>query len=267
MADSLSVWLSIREAADAAARSAALVSAVSAMLPARRPLRIVDLGTGSGSNVRYLSPRLPSPQEWLVVDRDRSLLDELAARVDAPVTTRAVNLGTLTDDFFADRDLVTASALLDLVSETWLQSLARHCRGAGAAALFALTYDGESRCSPQEPEDDEIRTLMNRHQRQNDKGFGRAAGPDATDAAARAFEAVGYVVRRERSDWVLGPSDAALQRPLIEGWAQAAAEIAPDRVTAISGWLARRLRHLDAGDSRIVVGHQDLAAWPRSTDR
>jgi len=256
----LSDWLALREAADAAARSVALLEATVAALPARRPLRIVDLGTGTGSNVRYLSSRLPRPQEWLVVDRDPRLLDELTGRVDVPLVARAANLGTLTGDLFADRDLVTASALLDLVSEGWLRSLAGHCRRAGAAALFALTYDGESRCTPTEPEDDLVRTLMNRHQRQNDNGFGRAAGPEATDAAERAFRSAGYVVRRARSDWVLGPSDAALQRPLVEGWAAAAVDIAPERSATIADWLQRRLRHVDAGHSHIVVGHQDVAA-------
>src|SRR5215472_11558798 len=163
MTDSLADWLSLREAADAAARSQTLLAELVAALPARRPLRIVDLGTGTGSNVRYLSSRLPQPQEWLVVDRDPSLLDRLTARVDVPLTTRATNLGTLTDD------LVTASALLDLVSEPWLQRLARACREAGAAALFALTYNGESQCDPHEPEDEWVRSLMNRHQRQNDR--------------------------------------------------------------------------------------------------
>src|SRR5258707_262496 len=82
-------------------------------------------------------------------------------------------------------------------------SLAAHCHGVGAAGLFALTYNGESRYSPIEPEDDAVRELMNRHQRSNDKGFGRAAGPDAVDAAERCFSEVGYRVQRASSDWIL----------------------------------------------------------------
>jgi len=261
MTASLSQWLSLREAADAAARSVDVLTAVAATLSAARPLRIVDLGTGTGSNVRYLAPRLPRPQEWLVADREPQLLDELTRRVGIALTTRATNLGALGDDLFAGRHLVTASALLDLVSESWLHALALQCRRVGAAALFALTYDGESRCTPSDPEDEIVRELMNRHQRQNDKGFGRAAGPGATDAAARAFRAAGYTVRRAKSDWVLDPSTAALQRPLVEGWAEAAIEIAPHRRPAIAAWLQRRIGHIDEGRSRIVVGHEDLGAW------
>lgn len=259
----LADWLSLREAADAAARSSAVTDAAVAALPSRRPLRIVDLGTGTGSNVRYLAHRLPTPQEWLVVDRDASVLEALTRRVDIAVDVRETNLGSADAGLFASRDLVTASALLDLVSERWLHELARQCGDVGAVALLALTYDGRSRCTPAEPEDDLVRTLLNAHQRQNDKGFGRAAGPDAVEAAARAFAGVGYEVRRARSDWDLTPADAALQRELIEGWAAAAKEFAPDRTRAIDDWLGRRLRHVESGRSRVIVGHQDLAAWPR----
>ncbi len=263
MSESLSVWLSQREDADTAARSTTLLSSLLAHLPADRPLRIVDLGTGTGANVRYLSPRLPLPQEWLVVDRDVELLDELKRRVDAPLEARARNLGALDDDLFDGRHLVTASALLDLVSDAWLRALASACRRVSAVALFALTYNGASHCSPAEPEDEIVRSLMNRHQRQNDKGFGRAAGPDAVDAAAHAFDAVGYVVERAASDWVLEASQRELQRPLIEGWAAAATEVAPEQSSTIADWLARRLHHVRHGRSRIVVGHEDLAAWPQ----
>src|SRR5215831_4830074 len=258
MTESLSDWLALREAADTAARSADVLSAVVATLPARRPLGVLDLGTGTGSNVRYLASRLPRPQDWLVADRDPQLLDELAHRVDAAVTTRATNLGQLTDDLFTGRDLVTASALLDLVSGPWLTSLAQHCRRAGAAALFVLSYNGESRCTPAEPEDEFVRKLMNRHQRQNDKGFGRAAGPDATDLAERAFRDAGYVVTLATSNWVLDASTGALQRPLVEGWAEAAIQMAPGERSTIDAWLQRRLRYIADNCSHIVVGHDDL---------
>jgi hypothetical protein len=261
----LSSWLALREPADAAARSASLTRALVDTLPRDRALRIVDLGTGSGSNVRYLEPTVGRPfrgaaPDWLLVDADAALLDE-ARRRQPGVPTRQMNLGTLDAALFVGRDLVTASALLDLVSEGWIESLAAHCRQARAAALFALNYNGESRCTPEEPEDETIRALMNVHQRQNDKGFGRAAGPDASAIAARCFEAVGYTVRRERSDLRLAPDARALQRQLIEGWAEAALEIAPDKSSMIHDWLARRLAHVADGRSHIVVGHDDLAAW------
>ena len=268
MGHSLADWLTLREPFDAAARSVTLTRAVSDALPHDRTVRIVDLGTGRGSNVRYLTGRLPLPQEWLLLDEDADVLAEVlpavAGTLDPRCTMdmRQAGLGVLASTMFDGRHLVTASALLDLVSESWLRSLAGWCHRIGAVGLFALTYNGEFRCSPVEPEDDEVRELMNLHQRANDKGFGRAAGPDAVAAAERCFSSLGYRVQRAPSDWRLPPDARDLQRQLVDGWAGAASEVAPGRTSMIRSWLSRRLDHIDAGRSHIVVCHEDLAAWP-----
>jgi hypothetical protein len=287
MADSLSNWLALREPADADARSQRLTNEVVVAIGRHDPLSILDLGTGTGSNIRYLAGRLPVPQRWLIVDRDPVLLaeaqaqmsswgasrgydvtkrrDELVIRgdgMDCSIEARCQDLGWLEDqEIFAGRHLVTASALLDLVSVQWLQHLAVRCRDVGAVVLFALTYDGRSHGTPEEPEDDEIRELLNRHQRASDKGFGPAAGPDAVEHVSRAFTAVGYRVRREATDWLLPSDKQEFQTALIEGWARAALEIAPDRAGKVASWLSRRLGHVEAGRSVLTVCHEDVAAW------
>jgi hypothetical protein len=178
---------------------------------------------------------------------------------------------------FAGRQLVAASALLDLVSERWLRALAVKCRQVSAVVLFALSYDGEIRCLPEEPEDPAIRDLVNRHQR-NDKGFGPALGPTAAHIAGQCFTDLGYHVEYEASPWILMPDpqggaapgprgERELQRALIDGWAAAAADLAPERRASIEGWRTRRLAHLDANRSRLTVGHVDIAAWLPRSDR
>jgi hypothetical protein len=287
MIDTLSTWLALREPADVAARSLPITRALVGALGHERPLRILELGTGTGSNVRYLIEHLGPRQDWLLVDRDPTLLAEIPARMavwatsrgyhtevvndriilhgaalECQIERRAMDLGRLDDPrLFANRHLVTASALLDLVSDRWLRTLAERCRDAGAAVLFTLTYDGRSRPSPGEPEDDRVRDLLNRHQK-NDKGFAPAAGPDAVECAARAFAQVGYHVERASSDWVLSPDVPQLQRQLMEGWAHAAIEIAPEEAAWVREWLMRRVAHVDAGRSHVVVCHEDIAAWP-----
>src|SRR5262249_32657479 len=146
-------------------------------------------------------------------------------------------------------------ALLDLVSAGWMQRLAEQCAAAGAAVLFALTYDGRSDCDPRDPDDGLVLELFNAHQRRNDKGFGRAAGPDAADTMIACLTAAGYHVERAASDWRLGQDVQALQRGLIEGWAHAAREIAPEHAGPIARWLDRRLAAVAEGRSRITVGH------------
>jgi hypothetical protein len=139
--------------------------------------------------------------------------------------------------------------------------LAGRCRAVGAAALFALSYNGWSTCSPAEPEDDLVRDLLNRHQR-TDKGLGgRAAGPEASALVARCFTDAGYHVRAERSDWSLGLPENELQRQLVAGWADAAIELMPGEADTIDDWRRRRYGHIDTKRSQIVVGHDDMAAW------
>jgi len=291
MDEALARWLALREPVDAVARSADLTRALVATIGTADPFRVLDLATGTGSNLRYLAERLPDHQRWLAVDRSSTLLAKMPARtakwasrrgcavtsettgfvvsgerLHCHVEARELDLETLEAvDIFTDRHLVTASALLDLVSVQWLRSLASHCRAARAAALFTITYNGHSACSPKEPEDEVVLDLFNRHQR-TDKGLGgSAAGPDAVASAARCFTEAGHRVRIEPSDWELGAGEPELQRLLIEGWAEAAAEISPVEAPIIADWQVRRIQHVDAGRSRIVVGHDDLAAWPTRT--
>ena len=280
-------WLGLREPADAAARSERLLQTVAARFALETNLTVLDVGAGTGSNARYLAERLHPQQQWLLVDHDPSLLieasqrlrawgearglsvsrDEGAWRVEGEglAVTFATRLADLADmssssELFLDRRLVTASALLDLVSAPWLESLASACRQAGATALFALTYDGRIHCSPEEPGDDEVRQLVNEHQR-GDKGFGPALGPTACTVAAECFGALGYSVEREASDWHLEPDAGELQRQLIEGWSRAAVQMDPGRAAFIREWTDRRLAHVLEGHSRLVVGHEDLAVW------
>jgi hypothetical protein len=286
MPSALGGWLQLREAADWSARSDSLVARVLTRLARVDPVRILDLASGAGSNVRYLAPRLPARQRWTVVDRDASLLAEarihLAAWASASgvalrgdrtgchlrgsttewtVTMHQRDLGSLEAGLFDGCHLVTASALLDLTSEAWIRDLAARCRAAGAGVLVALTYDGRFSCEPGEVEDETVRELFNAHQR-TDKGLGGpAAGPAAHAAAERAFAGAGYEVATEPSDWRLDPGSRALQRPLIDGWAVAATEMAPRQAAAIEQWRLRRQAHVEAGRSRLVVGHHDLAAW------
>jgi hypothetical protein len=234
---------------------------------------------------------LPRPQRWLLVDHDPALLGHArpatmswadargydaravgeslrlrGKRLECLVDTCRRDLSSLDDasgtSLFAGRTLVTASALLDLVSEPWLHALAARCRESRAAALFALSYDGRISCAPEEPEDELVRDLVNRHQR-TDKGFGAALGPDAARVAEQCFARLGYRVQRDPSDWVLtSQSNSELQRQLIAGWADAVTVMAPERSALIRAWRDARLAHVAGGRSRLVVGHEDLAALP-----
>ena len=263
-------WLGLRADADARARSARITARVAAWAAARtqvtgRPLAIVDLGCGTGSNLRFLAQRLPVAQRWLLADHDPDLL-AIAARAGTHCRRiRALDVAEVDlaaaqlECVLADADLVTASALFDLVSPGWAACLMAALARRGRALLAVLTYDGRMTLAPADPLDARIRCLVNKHQR-TDKGFGPALGPGAADWLCRQARRQGASVHATRSDWLLTGSDENLQQALLAGWAEAASAIAPDEADAIAEWHERRLEVLHRQGLATVVGHCDLLA-------
>lgn len=263
-------WLALRENADHRSRADGLLPPLRAWWSARGASTVLDLGCGTGSNLRYLAPKLPTPQAWTLVDHDAALLAHVEPpRPDVTVSTRRLDLAGLAPHDVDGVDLVTASALLDLVSAAWLAALADWCADAGCGALFALSYDGMTEWSAREdgpelgpdPADTWIRDAVNEHQRR-DKGLGPALGPSAGAVAENLFRARGYRIWLLPSPWELGAQDAELAEGLVSGWAVAAGEERPDAADAACRWAARRRATVTAGAFRLVVGHVDLLALP-----
>ena len=261
-------WLALREPADHRSRAAELLEPLRAWWEGRSGSEVLDLGCGTGSNLRYLAPHLPGAVRWTLIDHDPVLLARVrspAARLDLRALRADLRDPVATE--VARAQLVTASALLDLVSERWLAALVDSCADAGSAALFALTYDGriewsDARVDPALAAADALAAeAVNAHQRR-DKGFGPALGPTASSVVERLFRAHGYEVWVRPSDWVLGPADRMLIHALVEGWAKAATEQSAEHDGQIRDWAARRAGAEEGDEVQLRVGHRDVLALP-----
>ncbi|WP_066265747.1 class I SAM-dependent methyltransferase [Hydrogenophaga palleronii] len=283
-------WLAQREPFDARAREHAaerlrLLARLQAWRPTPpAPWRVIDLACGTGANLRWLAPRLSGAQEWLVVDHDAALLQRWPERLGLAPARKALHHPLKLDgpgfkatvqrqqvDLAANLEalpwhaagLVTASALLDLVSEAWLQRLVRLAVDARVALLFTLSVDGEHAWTPRDPLDASVGARFAAHQRR-DKGFGPALGAQAVPSLQAALLAHGYRVFTASSDWRVpgdGGAGSALMAALIEGMASAAAEQQPAHAAEVLAWRERRLAH--AAHGAVRVGHVDLLALPR----
>jgi len=261
-------WLALREPFDARARNPAVLDAVAASFAAHTSLRVVDLACGTGSTVRALAPRFPAEQNWRLVDNDLSLL----ARASATRRPAGVTLTTIPIDLDHDLeaaldgpiDLITTSALLDLVSEAWLDRLAVETLARSIPVYAALSYDGRIDISPSHPFDAEIVTALNSHQRR-DKGFGPALGPLAARTAVERFESLGCSVVHGRADWAIGPGDRDFQLDIFAGWTRAAREIDDLPLGDTVEWLTFRRDAIAAGRSSVRVGHIDFFVRPTGT--
>ncbi len=263
-------WLALREPLDAQARVNAATEQAVEWARSRGGddgLTVVDLGAGAGSNLRFLAPRLPSPQRWQLIDQDRQLLAEAirrgvpaAASGTVDVTVTQANLATLDPrTLVAAHHLITASALFDLVSQRWCETLIAAIATPGRALLAALTYDGRMVWQPALADDTLITALVNRHQTR-DKGFGAAMGPDAARHLPATARSHGAAVTVAASDWQIGPANAPVHAALLAMLADAASEQSPADIASINAWRAARLDC--AGEARLSVGHIDVfAAW------
>jgi SAM-dependent methyltransferase len=261
-------WLALREPYDMRARNAAVLDGIADAFHDKLSISVVDLACGTGATLRALSPRLPSRQDWRLVDNDLSLLAQAAALARLPARTVAARAIDLARDLElaldGPVDLVTTSALLDLVSEEWLDRLAVETAARRLPVYAALSYQGRATLDPAEPFDLEMVAAINRHQRRN-KGFGPALGPEAALRAVRAFERVGYKILPGASDWQFGPQDRAIQLAVLAGWAEAATELGDLPPAAVTAWLDRRRALLADGRAGMRIGHVDFFATPTAT--
>jgi hypothetical protein len=260
-------WLKLREPYDLRARNNTVLKAVLDLLSQQPSVAIVDLACGTGSTFRALSPHIQAAQHWRLVDNDLSLLARgpSSSPPHIHVTRAPVDLSRdLEAAFDRPADLMTTSALLDLVSNDWLNRLVVEAATRQLPVYAALSYDGRIEFAPSDPLDSRIADAMNRHQR-TDKGFGPALGPTAAQAAIAAFERVGYQVTHGVSDWEFGALDREIQTEALSGWAGAAREMRVIGPNDIIDWLKRRRELIAAGRSSIRVGHVDLLARPIAT--
>ena len=273
-------WLALREPADHRARNAAVRDAAIGHLAAKAAPRLVDLGCGSGSNLRALAPHLPSGQIWRLVDADPLLLE--AAREGLTLWADRAEPGEggalvlwregkrievqfeqadLAHDLDAvlDRpaDLVTAAAFFDLVAPAWLALFCEALVTRRLPLFTVLTYDGVERWTPAHGADASMLAAFHAHQT-SDKGFGAAAGPGAFALMEKAFKDKEWRVEAGPSPWRLnGATGAPLIAALAEGAAGAVAETGLVSPADVTSWLeARRVAQT------CEIGHMDLFAAP-----
>lgn len=256
-------WLRLREPLDVRARNATVLEAVAAAFQSRPAISVVDLGSGTGSTVRALRARLPAKQVWKLVDNDPLLLAEAFAHSaeNVAVETQQFDLNGDTGPLLDGFDLVTASALLDLVSEPWLANLAAAAVARSLPVYMALSYDGRITFSAPDPLDAAVVAAVNTHQRTN-KGFGPALGPLAAASAAKIFRALGYAIVQGESDWVAEAVETEFQIALLRGWREAADETGELSRELLDDWFARRSAAVEAGELTLRVGHVDFFAQP-----
>jgi hypothetical protein len=262
-------WLALREPADAAARSRGLAEELRRHLPRAGRMVIHDLGCGTGAMGRWLAPLLPGPQHWVLHDRDAELLQAATADPPGPAADgSAVSLETKRSDIDAlghgelgEPTLITASALLDMLTAQELSGLADLCTAAACPTLLTLSVTGRVELTPADPFDARVTAAFNAHQRRT-TSRGALLGPDAPEVAVEELGRRGREVLVRSSPWRLGASDRELIAEWFEGWLWAACEQEPELSAQTDGYRRRRVAEATEGRLEVTVDHADLLVLP-----
>jgi len=259
-------WLGLRVEADNAARTLTagtllprLVRYLATRGAGESGVEVIDLGSGTGANQRWLAPRLPFEQRWLLIDQDEALQRHQPVAPGTRLLTADVGILTSVLERPGRAQLVTCSALLDVLTMAQLEAISSALAVARQPALFSLTVTGAMELSPADSLDSHLIRVFNEHQRR-----GGRAGPDAVQILSPALRASGCVLWTTETPWLLDWHDDSefVNRFLTDRVAAAVAQ-GPSLNSVGAVWLALRHGHLVEHALEISVGHCDMLVFPR----
>jgi hypothetical protein len=264
-------WLNLREASDHKARDRHLLKTAANWLNdlKSKDKVIVDLGSGTGSTIRGLQryTTLAPSIQWRLVDNDPELLAEAVHRhsEEYSIESFLVDLSATQKLPLESASLITASALLDLVSSNFIRDLCQLIKEKNEdrplGFYSALNYDGCIKWTPFHPLDAVIAMNFNTDQRR-DKGFGPALGPDATDFLKTQFHSTKFQCLSAKSPWLLGSADYLLTESLINGISDIAIQTDGLTNSEIQDWKTFRIKNVRTGT--CYLGHTDILVLPNS---
>ncbi len=281
-------WLRLRFPFDEAARNREVEAACLRWLGNRSPLTILDLGAGLGANCVHLGPRIRGDQRWLLLDHDERVpaagFEWMAERLSAAgyegawdgrqgwwadaghrleVAYVTAPLDRLMETVsLSEVDLVTANALLDLLSWKQCEALAGMLADFRLPLLATINYASMS-FEPMGTADLPITGLYEQHMTREQAG-GARLGKQAVSLLEELLEQRGYRTLRKPANWVVGPDQPEMQGALLAFMERALAEmeLMPGMVAQWEAWLELRRAEMARGALTIRVRHFDLWAHP-----
>ncbi len=177
------------------------------------------------------------------------------------VETRRSDIARPAPGDLAGASLITASALLDMLSADELAAMLGACTEIGCPILLALTVVGRVGLTPADRLDTRMAAAFNAHQRRTTTA-GRLLGPDAVAAAVETLRATGAEVLVRPSPWRLDAAHADLTPSGSPGGSAPPASRSPrwpprPAPTSSGAW-----RRRPSGISRVTVDHADLLMLP-----
>ena len=200
-------WLYQREKIDNQSKNLSLINIINNALKNIENISILDLGTGTGSNFRFLSKKITHKNQfWTLMDISKSSLQEAKRNIISNNKIKSVSfknhniIKNIKNINFNKYDLVAGSAFLDIMPNSWFKVFHKLNQDT-KLIYFSINYDGYFKFYPRHNFDNNMLKLFNKDQRSKKDGKVNAVGPDCGEIIMSHFSTT-HKTYLLNSNWV-----------------------------------------------------------------
>ena len=248
--------------------------------------RIIDLGSGNGSFLRYCHCKKIIFKEMLLIDYDSKLLRDFYASTysylngkdynilkESPTkyklkkidTIKTKNIQLMNTDILKslniinNYDLISLSAMSDILPTLFIKKLLDKI-GKNKIIYFSICFDGSIKWASSHKYDKYILTMFNKNQETN-KSSGYVVGAKSIELIREYSMKKKYNFQIEDSSWELKSYDEnskCFQKMYLDTICK---PLKKDDITnkdMLSEWRKVKLKDIVTGKSKIIVGHKDI---------
>ena len=279
-------WLEDRFPFDIAARNKTVENACLHYCQNKETLRIVDIGSGTGSNGLYFFEKFPQTQEWTFIELNKELLEAAFARIKTwadekgypssrdglamqlELPGREVQIKGLNTSFLELQkvidlhqvDLVTAGAVFDLLTQEMFQSITDQLIFHQVGLLATLNFT-DQRFQPSLSGDEQYIRLYKEHMLRP-QAFGQSMGPDCYEQMTRYYEKSELDWVGGKSEWEIGPGDTTMHVHVLNFMENSVPEMLTDELDDFGEWIAKKKQLVHAQQLSTYVSHYDIFVKP-----
>ena len=200
-------WLYQREKIDHSSKNLKIIDKINSSLKNLKNIHILDLGTGTGSNFKFLSKKINHKNQfWTLMDISKSSLREANKQITLNNKVKKVSLKhndiikEIKNTNFNKFDIVTGSAFLDIMPYKWFKDFHRLNQNT-KIIYFSINYDGFFNFHPHHSLDTNMLNLFNKDQQSMKDGKFKAVGPDCAEII-KSFFSKTHKTFVQNSNWV-----------------------------------------------------------------
>ena len=253
-------WLFEREKIDNLSKSKFIIKKINSCLSAHDEVRIMDLGTGTGSNFRYLAKKIKAKKiSWILIDISKESLIEVKKNILKNHTKDKISIinqnviKNIDKIKFESSDLVSGSAFLDIMPLHWFKSFYKYNVNT-KLIYFSINYDGYFKFYPLHKDDKTVLNLFNADQRSAKHKNDLAVGPNCTKLIEMQFKKT-HKIYSYKSNWSV-KNNKKFQLMFLNFCTNVLNKHNKD----FTSWLTFRNKNIINNTSKLIVNNRDFLA-------